>query len=51
MHFNENTQRPQRLTKDGTPQHVISYHKYERDRGVVKEVKVPCTYGEYQKPL
>ncbi len=47
LHFNENTQRQQQTSKNGEAQFVVSYQKFDTGRGVVKEVKVPCTYGMY----
>ena len=42
LHFNENSSRPQAVSKDGHAQWSVSYPKY-KDGGTIKEIKVKCT--------
>ena len=46
LHFNENSNRAQATTRDGEKMHTVSYPKGRQGVGVVKEVKVHCTYGK-----
>jgi hypothetical protein len=45
LHFNENTNREQAKTKNGEAQWRVSYPKYRKGKGVVKEVKIPATFS------
>ena len=45
LHFNENSGRQQSMRKDGMRQWAVTYAKQNKGKGVVKQVKVPCTYG------
>ncbi|KAK3098621.1 hypothetical protein FSP39_021291 [Pinctada imbricata] len=47
LHFNENSDREQRLTKDGRLQYDVSYPKGRDHDGISKEIKKPMTYGQY----
>ena len=47
LHFNENCQRQQALTKEGEAKWTISYPKYKKGLPVAKEVKTAITYGMY----
>jgi hypothetical protein len=46
LHFNENSRRSQATTKKGEAMHSVSYPKGRKGDGVVKVIKVACTYGK-----
>ena len=48
LHFNENSSRPQAMSKDGHAQWNASYPKY-KNGGTIKEIKVKCTYNYIDK--
>lgn len=46
LHFNENGNRQQRSTQDGTPMYSVSFPKSRKGEGIAKEIKVQQTYGK-----
>lgn len=46
MHFNENSNRKQAVTKEGEHRYRIVYPKYKKGGYVVKKVVEAPTYGE-----
>ena len=47
MHFNENSNRPQAITSEGSKQYIVSYPKAKGGEGTAKEVKVQQTFGKF----
>ena len=47
MHFNENVEKEQAVTKAGEKRWQVSYPKYKKDGSVIKAVRAKCTYGGY----
>ena len=45
MHFKENVEKEQAVTKAGEKRWLVSYPKDKKDGGVIKAVKAKCTYG------
>ena len=45
LHFNENTNRKQALTKQGTRRYDLVFPKYKKGGYVVKKVLINATYG------
>ena len=45
MHFNTNSKRKQRISKQGEGIWSVSYPKHKKGAGVLKEVKEPISYG------
>ena len=48
LHFNENSNRMQDVTKDGEAQWQVSVPKYKQGAPVAKQVKVAATYSKYR---
>ena len=46
LHFNENTNRIQVVTKQGTRRYDLVFPKYKKGGYVVKKVLVNATYGK-----
>jgi len=46
LHFNENTNRIQAVTKQGTRRYDLVFPKYKKGGYVVKKVLVNATYGK-----
>ena len=46
LHFNENSARRQQKSRIGENLWSVSYPKYKGGVGILKQVKVPITYGE-----
>ena len=46
LHFNENTNRKQAVTKQGTRRYDVVFPKYKKGGYVVKKVLVNATYGK-----
>lgn len=51
LHFNENSQRPQAVTKENQLQWSVSYPKARKGQAVVKPVSVPATFTYVDKLL
>jgi hypothetical protein len=45
MHYNENNERPQALSKDGRRQFSMLFPKYKKGDHIVREIKENSTYG------
>ena len=48
LHFNENTNRVQAVTKQGTRRYDVVFPKYKKGGYVVKKVLTNATYGKVQ---
>ena len=46
LHFNENSNRDQAITKDGEERYEISFPKYKKGGYIVKKVVCEPTYGK-----
>ncbi|ESP03492.1 hypothetical protein LOTGIDRAFT_137344, partial [Lottia gigantea] len=46
LHFNENSQRKQAVTKDGRARYKIVYPKFKKGDYSVRRILVDCTYGK-----
>ena len=46
LHFNENTQRTQAVTKEGKARYIIVFPKYKRGEYTVRKIFVDSTYGK-----
>ena len=46
LHFNENVNKEQAVTADGTPKWKVSYPKYKKGKEVVTKVTTKVTYGK-----
>ena len=46
LHFNENTNRNQAATKQGTKRYDVVFPKYKKGGYVVKKILVNATYGK-----
>ena len=47
LHFNENVNKEQAVTADGTPRWKVSYPKYKKGKEVVTKVTTKVTYGKF----
>ncbi len=47
LHFNENSERPQKLTKQGELVYTIAYPKAKYGEHTVRKILQDATYGEY----
>lgn len=48
LHFNENSDRPQAVNRNGDPIYAVSYPKSRSGEGVSKEKKVQQTFGIFK---
>ena len=46
LHFNENVSREQKRSANDELQWTASYPKYLKGKGILRPVRVPCTYGK-----
>ena len=51
LHFNENTNRKQAVTKQGTKQYNVAFPKYKKGDYMIKKVLVNATYGKAYRGL
>ena len=51
LHFNENTNRKQAVTKQGTKQYNVAFPKYKKGGYTIKKVLVNATYGKAYRGL
>ena len=51
LHHNENSTRSQMICKDGRAAYAVSFPKAKKGGAVVKQIKIPCTYGKLQWSL
>ena len=47
LHFNENVNKEQAVTADGTPRWKVSYPKYKKGKEVLTKVTTKVTYGKF----
>ena len=47
LHYNENSNRDQASTMDGTKQVNIAFPKHKKGEYTVKKILVKCPYGEW----